>query len=280
MSEDIDDLNVDVELEEAAPEVKPDDAPKVDPEIEADARKYGWKPKDDFTLAPEGWVDAERFLQLPQTQVKMLRDNSRNLERSLKDSEERFSKIEGMSRAAIEKVRDQERRSYEAKLSELESKKRAAVEIGDIDAYDQLSREQSGIKQPEAAEARQQEAPKIDPSVSKYMAENAWTKDPVAFRFAFNAIENAPEVKTLPAARQVQWAEKRVREFFPELFPEEKRQTARVDGGGVGFAGRGREKGADDLPAEARKQAEEYVKEGVFKNVAEYAKEYFEQEAR
>jgi len=90
-------------------------------EAEGEARKYGWKAKEEFDLAPEGWVDANRFLELPSTQVKMLRDTRKQLERELRERDEKLSGIERTARTAVEAARKQERERYEAQLAELKT---------------------------------------------------------------------------------------------------------------------------------------------------------------
>ena len=68
-----------------------DDARK---EIEDAARKYGWRPKGEFDRDPSGWVDADRFLELPATRLKMTNDAKRELERELKNRDERLARID------------------------------------------------------------------------------------------------------------------------------------------------------------------------------------------
>lgn len=260
---------------------EPDEAvATIDPEIAADARKYGWKPREEFTLAPDGWVDADRFLELPSTQLKMVRDLNRDMTAQLKDRDERLKRVESTSKIAIDRVREQARQDYEARVAAIEAEKRAAVEIGDTDRYDDLSRQQKGLKAPEIETVAQDAAPNIDPAIEEYFSRNTWHKDQHAYAFAFNAIETNPTVKALPPSKQLAWAEARVKEHFPELFPEPAAQRqSRVDSGGIGGGFKPRTKGADDLPAEARSAGETFVKEGVYKNLGDYAKDYFSEGA-
>lgn len=267
------------ELIDAPEPEQVEEAPKVDPELEADARKYGWKPKEEFTLDPEGWVPADRFLELPSTQRKMTQDINRRLEKELKERDERLERIAATSAEAVALVRKQERERYEAQLANIEAAKRAAVEVGDAERYDALAAQQKALRPPE--HVQQPMPPQVNPVVAEYAKTAAWMQDPNAYRFAELAIEDNPEVKRLPAIKQIAWAEKKVREFFPEHFPEApaRPQFSKVDGGGLGQIGR-RGKGADDLPAEARKVGQEFVSEGVFKSLDEYAASYFAQEKR
>jgi len=261
-------------------EGRQDEAPQGDPQAEAEARKYGWKPKDEFTLNPEGWVPAERFLELPSTQRKVVQDTNQRLERELKARDEEMSRIAATTAEAIERVRKQERDRYEAQIAAFEAAKREAVDVGDVARYDALTKQEKALRPPDATPAPPA-TPQIDPAFTAYLEASVWTKDPSAYQFAAMAIEDHPEIKRLPPLKQVQWAEKKVREFFPEHFPEPtaKPQFSKVDGGGLGQIGK-RGKGPDDLPAEARKVGQEFVTDGIFKSLDEYAASYFAQEKR
>lgn len=267
------------EIEEK-PELEPEQEPvaeapsEPDHEAESEARKYGWKPKEEFTLAPEGWVDASRFLELPSTQTKMLRDVNRRLERELGERDKVLSKVSEMQERAMQRVRDQERQAYEERIARIEEAKRQAVEVGDVAQYDKLSQDQRKLAPP-SDEPEPKAEP--EPEVKAYIEGAKWLKDPNAYAFAYQLIEDNPNVKRLPATKQIAWAEARVKEFFPEHFeePKPKQTFSKVDGGGTGPLGK-RGKGADDLPPEARAAAEMYVKEKLYKSVDEYAKEYFE----
>lgn len=260
-------------------EAPQEDIPQVDPEIEADARKYGWKPKEEFTLDPEGWVTADRFLELPSTQRKMTQDINRRLEKELKDRDERLERLTATATQAVELARMQERKRYEEQIAQIEAEKREAADLGDVARYDQLTRHQSTLKAP--TDTPVVIKPQVDPAFQSYLDAAAWTKDPDAYRFAAMAIDDHPEIQRLPPLKQVQWAETKVREHFPEHFPAQvaKPQFSKVDGGGLGAIGK-RGKGADDLPAEAKQVGLEFVKDGIFKSLAEYAASYFDQEKR
>jgi hypothetical protein len=272
---------IDPDIAEDLPEgaEPPEPAPQVDPEAEADARKYGWKPKEEFTLDPEGWVSADRFLELPSTQRKMTQDINRRLEKELKDRDERLERIQATSAEAVTIARRQERERYEAQLAQIAAEKRQAVEVGDGARYDQLTVQERQIRPPAIDQAAP--SPQVHPVVAEAIKATPWMQDPDAYRFAQMAINDSPEVQRLPAAKQIAWAEKKVREHFPEHFPEQpvKPQFSKVDGGGLGHIGK-RGKGPDDLPAEARKVGQDFVTEGIFKSLDEYAASYFAQEKR
>ena len=63
-------------------------------------------------------------------------------------------------------------------------------------------------------------------------------QDPNAYKFAELAIEDHPEIKRLPAMKQIAWAEAKVKEHFPEHFPAQRQSFSKVDGGGLGAFGK------------------------------------------
>lgn len=275
-----------IEREDELPEIEEAvEAPEVeqpDPDLEAEAKKYGWKPKSEFTLAPDGWVDAARFMEMPQTQVKILRDTNRELARQRKELDERLSRIDQTTSAALNRVREQEKRQYEAALARVRAEQTKAVEVADVDAYNKARQnEEQLLKAMPAAP----ETPAYPPETLSYMQseKGSWMKDAELMAFAAQAIDDAPGVRALPAAKQIEWAERQVRSVFPEKFAPSAPQAApvaaprasRVDGGGLASARR--ERGPEDLPAEAKQVGAQFVKEGLYSNLQEYARDYFKQ---
>ncbi len=267
-----------IEVEEEAPAVEP--PPESDPEAEAEARKYGWKPREDFTLAPEGWVDAARFLELPSTQVKITRDLNKRLEREARESREQLARVGEVTRVAVERMRQQEREAYEARVAEIERERRAAVEQGDTQRYDRLTEAQKAIKPPEPVAEPPPQGVQIATDAQEYLSRTKWASDPAAYKYAGGLIERNPHVMHLPHIKQVQWVDEQLRnsglfaEHFEAPAPKPGPAVAKVDPGGLGGMMRRGKSGAD-LPPDVRKVGEEFVKEGIFANLDEYARDYF-----
>lgn len=248
-------------------------------ELEEQARKYGWRPKEDFTKDPEGWVDADRFLELPSTNVKMQRDINRELTKKLSDlettSKQQFEGMERAHKAALDMVRQKAEDDYKAKMDEIAQQQRAAVETADTEAFDRLEKQKSSIRPPE-----QQDAPQVHQSVEQYRAANEWAQDPALWNEAIMAVEFNKDIQRRSPEEQIKYAESVMQRKYPHMFaaPEPAQpQRQRVDGGGLGTGAR-RGKGVNDLPADVLKVAKELVAEGVFKTEEAYAKAYFSQE--
>lgn len=262
----------------AAPEVLEGEgtqaeAPALDPEVEATARKYGWKPKGEFTLAPDGWVDADRFLDLAPTKLKIERDRNKELQ-------DQLARIQGTSERALARIQEQERRRFEEEIAQVRAAQAKAFDEADRETFNQAR-----AREAQLVRDAQRVAPEPDPEVTGLAEKYAdWSKDPELASFAYQLVEQSPAVKRLSAAKQWAWADRQLRETFPEAFSAPEKpvvqdrapQVARVDGGGLAGAVR-RGKGAADLPPEARKAGDDFVKRGWFKSLDEYAKDYWQQ---
>jgi hypothetical protein len=260
----------DTDPEPEGPSQEEIDAAKV---LQDEARKFGWKPKEEYTKPPAGWMEPTRFLEHPSTKVKMLRDEKRAWEQERQELSQRLAGIERATADTVKRARDQERQQYEARLAEVQRQQREAVETADSERFENLRRHEDRLRA--TAPAPQAEP---DPAVAAYRAANPWVSDPKIGAYAYHLIEANPAVKTLDFADQMKFVEKNVREMFPDRFPApeprpEVRQPthSKVDGGGLAGSRRSL---ADKLPAEARAAGSRFVKQGLYESLDEYAKVY------
>jgi len=271
------------------PEIDEPVADAPDPEqieAEGEAKKYGWKPKEAFDLAPDGWVDAKRFLELPSTQNKALRDAKRDLERRLDEVEAaRKTDLEGVkaaSKAAVDAVRRQEQERYNAEFAAINQRQREAVGMADTQRFDALERQKQQLRPPAPVwnePPPTPAAPAQDPVVTDYLAKNEWAQDDALREEGARAIDAAQRNgrQFSGYADQLAYAESVMKRKYPHMFQQSTPQRptqSRVDGGGLGGSAR-RAKGGDDLPADVRKIGQEFVADGVFKTLDDYAKSYF-----
>jgi hypothetical protein len=246
---------------EAQTPVETPEPPAADPEVEAIAKRYGWKPKDAFSRDPEGWVDASRFLELAPTKAKMLRDS----EREKAELREQLTRLTKVTESVVERARREEREKYEAQIAAIQAKTRQAVETGDVEEWERLEAARQRIAPPPVAQADLPPTPD-------------WAKDPEMRAYGFHVIEQTPGAKALPAARQIALAEKQVREAFPERFsaPEpQPARPARVDGGGLATGASGpRKRTISDLPLEAQAAYKSFVAAGIKMTPEQYVADY------
>jgi hypothetical protein len=128
------------------------------------------------------------------------------------------------------------------------------------------------------------QVPQTDDATSDFLAKAEWSKDSFLVKQMADAIDADPHARQMSPLEQVKWADQKVREYFPHKFQPQQQvqqsapQRNRVEGGGLASSPHRRSKGADDLPPEAMKEGREWVKEGVFKSLDDFAKSYWTQE--
>lgn len=274
---------------EAAPVAPEDDDAASRKEAEEQARKYGWRPKEEFDRDPEGWVDADRFLELGSTQRKMRRDDKREYERQIgetkREFEARLARIEAVSKAATQRALEAQKAQHEAQLADIARQRREAAETADIARYDQLGQEEQKIRKaaPVADDVLEvKEQPKPDPYIDEYAKSDngKWLAEPYLAKQGFEMIEAIPpQHRPAGAKAQLEYVEARFRQMYPAMFQTAQVKPAfnRVDGGGLAGGGPQR-KGANSLPPEALRAGKDLVSEGIYKSLDEYAADYFAQE--
>lgn len=275
-----------------------EDAPSVESnsppaDIEERARLQGWVPKDEFKGDPEKWRPADEFVERGEQIVPILKERTRTLESKLleattrlerqeAEARERFAKIERMSELALQRQRDQIIGAYEnAKLK--------AVEIGDTERYRQLDQDQRQAvsqhdRQAYEAAQQQEQQRQISPENQRQLAEfsqrNPWYEIDYEMRVAAEAYSQnlARQSPGITLQENLKETEAYMRKRYADKFTP-LRTSASVEAGGRMPAASGRSKGVSELPADARKQGEKFVAQGLFKNLAEYANDYWNQGA-
>jgi hypothetical protein len=272
---------------EAAPsEPQADGTPQSDggDEVESRARAQGWVPKEEFRGPEDKWRDAEAFVRHGEETLPILRERNKELARRLANFEEesnsRVSKLERMTTVALQRQEQQLRDSYEAA-------KRQAVNNADTERYDQLLRDERAAtdyhnSQYVAAatpEPRQQVQP--DPAVvNSWAAKNPWfTTDQEMKAVAIARTQMvARENPSITLEDNLAEAERYIRKRYPEKFTAARSSGgAAVEGGSRMSGSAAGAKGVSQLPADARVQGEKFVKQGLFKNMSEYATDYWNQ---
>ncbi len=221
--------------------------------------------KDDGTIISDGFSPSfwniENYETAP-VKVKILQDK-------LQESNQRIAATEQMARATADRVREQERANYQARIDAFEAQKRQAAESADVAAYDAAQTQQRALKPPAPVPMPE---PAMDPYVTDYIARNAWLQDQSMKEWAGQEIQNNPTVMRMGVQDQIAWAERRARENFPHRFAEaEKPERPKVPGSGKVDGGSLAVPGRVNLSADEMKEAENFVKQGIFKNVQEYA---------
>lgn len=270
-------------------------------DVETRARAMGWVDKDEFRGPADKWRPADEFVRKGEEDLPILRERLRDSTRKTADLEAKlarqqadfaanFKRLESMSAMALQRQREQLLGSYAAA-------QRDAVANGDVARYDQLERDKftalhdydtriAQAQQPPAPQHQDQRSPQLPPheaaTVSSWRQSNAWFDADMEMNMVAQARHVAlqKEKPGLSLEENLKEVSAYVRQRYPDKFAS-RAAPAAVEGGSrfSGAQGGSRSRGAADLPAEARRQGEKWVKDGTFKDINEYAKLYWEQEA-
>lgn len=294
------------QTETAAEPEHQEEAETTPPAVEAEARKMGWKAKDQYEGPPEQWRDAAAYVARgkefePFVAAKLKRDNAAlqaKLDRQAADFQKRTAGLERMTRVALE----QQRNAIEERYAE---RKALAVETGDREGYDRLVKGEKAALHDLDEKTKPDKADDGKPAPLTEQERDAfedWRDDNTWFKADTEMTEFADRrflrVKRDNPTLGFGEVLDRVREAVEEKFPDKFRKGGRANGGSSRVEGgeriandtrSGKTKWAQ-LPAEAKSQADTLIKndrlflkkgETIDKNLQDarerYAASYLEQ---
>lgn len=239
----------------ATPAIAGDDAPKGR-DYEAEARKDGWRPKDEFKGDPEDWKTARQFVEYGELKSGF---------------EARFAKLEKMGERREAALKRQHQREMDA----LKEERTAAIKKGDVNAVEEIDGKMKALNdddaEPEKAIAKDASAPAGSKEANQeayadWAAENPWWNADTKMT-GYAQAQSELYVKDHPGCTMKETlvhVDKKMRAKFPDYEwdtqPEKTERKpaanahAAVDGGGA-FGGSRRSSPLDALPNEARAQA-------------------------
>lgn len=240
-------------------------------DVEARARNLGWKPLDQFKGDEKDFIDASEFVRRGEEVLPIMKAANSKLEKQVQRLEKTLEKF-------AEHHSKTEARAYERALSDLEARQAEAVEANDHQAVKDITKEMVALEK-EVAKPKVDEGDSADEDAfNEWVAENPWFKKDKGLRAA--AIGIAEEIKheysdsLKDQKRQRAEVVERIKAEFPEKFTNPNRtRAAAVEGVGAGPKSTG--KSYADLPAEAKKMCDEFVRDIKGFSKEKYVKEYF-----
>lgn len=207
--------------------------------LEAEARRQGWKPLEEFKGNPADWVDAatflkrgEDFLPIVRRELKNTRERNERLTRELgslktqlAEQGEVLAEVRQMARTASETA-------YNRAIADMKRAQREAAAAGEMDRYDEIQEQLDeatstrGAAAPASAPAADPATPRpkpqvqIAPEVQAFVDENPWMlKDQVLYQAMqaehMRLLEEAP---ALDLAENLERAKEAVMDRFPAKF--------------------------------------------------------------
>src|SRR3990167_8194923 len=254
------------------------ETPAVPAEVETKARDMGWVPKEQYRGDPERWKPADEFVRRGEEVLPIVNAENRRLKERLNrvetESAEKIANLERMNGIALKAQRSQIESQYE-------SLKEKAVELGDTKQYRAADKAQKdALKEFDAAATEPAKEngkgktktglPADEEAVlDDWLKTNeSWYKSPKLQGAADEAwVDVMREMPGAPLADTLAEIKARVAEEFPTAFGRKTNGGgSRVEGAG-GRGPSGNEGGGEawgKLPAEAKQQAERFIKEGIF----------------
>lgn len=243
-------------------------------DFDAEARQHGWVPKDEFKGDPARWVDAETFATRADEVMPLLRKTNEHLKRELKDVRKQARRLTDHFNKAEERIR-----------GELMEEMEAAVEAGDVAGFRKLKARSDdlakGAAKPEHTQAEAMEA------FDDFRDANPWydranlasaSEIEVSARLYADRMTEKNLDKTADMAPPEFFAmiEGLVKEKYPTVGTKAPRTkpVSDVAGATSGRAPRQNGKGFNDLPPEAQRACDKWVKQGLIKDRAAYLASY------
>ncbi|MBM9403446.1 hypothetical protein JUN65_17885 [Gluconacetobacter azotocaptans] len=265
--------------EAAAPEMDAPVAPEpVALDVEAQARRMGWVPREAFRGDPANWRPAGQFLERGMTLLPVLQQNYRTLDSRYGAVQAELRETRQALVDLTERARRADERALGRAMKEIESRRQRAVADGDTRAFAVAEQELQDLRdstpparpatraEPAPAtprEAAGAEAGAVPPEVAAFVQANPWFGTNEEARQDAIAIHAAVDRQhpRLPLAERLEMTRRKVRQLHPALFENARRVApAAVSPSRAEAARPANPRGFDALPAEVRREFDRYAR--------------------
>lgn len=223
---DIELLKQELEIQDE-PELKQELEVPVEEElsIEEQARKQGWRPKEEFDGDEEDFVSAEEYVGRSPLYRKINKQN-----KEIRELQEAFKELGSH-------MKKREKLAYERAIKELAEERSVAVQNGDTDTFNKIDTELESLKQ-QMQEVKPEETRIVEPvkqappEVDAFVKRNKWfngdsVEDKIMTSAAYtiddNIKRNNPDIST---AEEMNLLEKELMKMFPHKYQNTRRTRA------------------------------------------------------
>jgi hypothetical protein len=292
------DIETELEVEEetrfdppANDDIEAEEGPEVD-EFAERASTQGWAPLDEWRGDPDKWVDAKTFVERGEQNNFMLRERNDKLFDEMKSMRETLGDLHKRNIEAEERGRKKE---HDRIMTSLNAQQREAIEEADVDRFDAIENKKKETLTAFEAESVEEEKPVTDNAipedvqkdVTKWIDDNPWYTKDAALNMEAQGVHMRlqREEPNLTVAENLAKVGEEIAKRYPDQFGVKKEEEpstksrkkhiqkppAAVHNGAAGS----KEKGYNDLPLDARKLCDKYVKQIPGYTKEEYIKDYF-----
>lgn len=234
-------------------------------DFEAEARDLGWRPAEEFPGDQKRFVDAKTFVERADTMMPIIKADRDKLKREMAEMKRTMAQYAKHAEGA-------EQRAYERARKDLEARHDEAVEAGDVAGAKRALNEMRDLPAPQKAP----EPETIDPAQARKEL-NAWVEandwyvlDDAKRRYADMQADLMGPAQDWQGGQQA-WLDElgnRVKRKFAD------RPVNPVNPGGNRDVPRGGGKSYSDLPADAKRMCDRFVKTIPNFTREQYLKDY------
>jgi hypothetical protein len=242
-------------------------------ETEAKARRLGWVSKEEFKGDPDKHRSADEFLERGETILPILQRDNKKLHDTVGRVEKELRETRETLQSFSEFASKAEERAYKKAKAELEAKLDGAIATADVDEARRIRKDMAELEVDPPKPAKREpkpvgepDRPAVDAEIQSWIDNNDWFNKSAALR-SYMSEEFGELEKRHPGTSKAEIlaeAKRRTVDKFPEKFGvNPKREGAASVATPSGDSPRAKKGGKsyDDLPAEAKKACDKYVKQ-------------------
>ena len=238
-------------------------------DFEAEARHHGWTPKEEFKGDPGKWVDAETFVKRADEVMPFLKKQNTALKRDIEDMKRTLKQFQ-------EYVSKADQRAYERAIADIEARHAEAVETGDQAAAKRAVEDMRKVEKDFSDGPQAEAEPEFDENKAKQEladwieASGYYGVDETKTKYADTQANLMGPATNWPGGQAAWLAEldRRVERKFAAPKP------AATNAGGTRPGSRAGSRSYADLPADAKKQCDRFVKTIPGFTKEQYVKDY------
>lgn len=252
------------------------------------AWNQGWRPEEFFKgKSKDGndkpFISAKEFLAKTKETLPIANDRIKELAKELEETKK-------LAKEAQERIKKAEERGYQKALSDLEARQQQAVEMGDVEEFNKLKKEEKDLinnqfsqyTQPQQEDKKvvedalnnqqpQQQSfltPREEQILKDWSAKNSWmSTDRKLANYAIAAEQELLQTKPyLSLQERLDLVEDEVKEVFYTKFNNDRPASQSYETGSRGFGSQPKEKGFSSLPEHIKQQCNSLMQIRGIKN--------------
>ena len=227
-------------------------------EVEQKAHDMGWRPEAEYE-GPSDWVDAQEFVNR-----KPFYDGLSKQSKTIKRLQKTINNLVQHNQIA-------EKSAYERAKADIKAERVAAMRDQNYERAEELTTEELALDQ-----RNTQQVENVDPpEFLDWLEDNSWYTDDKSLREYADDI--GPGILNAYKSEGLDAVYGRITDKVKGMFPT--KFTKRIPSGGQGGDGAARKTGSGSgnlmgkMTDEERKLGQEFVQDGIFKDINEYAKQ-------